>query len=283
MFEEVDTKNVAAVGAAVTRLYQGAFPKGDPGLVGRIFECVIRCFRGDCPEYLPIDTRYHDLEHTLQGTLCMVRMLAARHRVRAEPVLDQHYFECGLLAILLHDTGYAKRRDDTVGTGAKYTYTHVERSARFAADLLGQKGFETGEIRAVQNMIRCTGVNARMDLIPFRNDVERMVGCALATADLLGQMAASDYLDKLPALYEEFAEAARCSGTQPVGGTVFASAEELLRKTPHFWQHYVRPRLESEFRGLYRFLADPYPDGPNEYMDRIESNIERIRRLYGTE
>ena len=261
MFEEVDTKSPAAVRAAVDRLFWEVFPEGDPELVGRIFECVIRCFRGDCPEYLPIDTRYHDLEHTLQGTLCMVRLLAARHRLRAEPILDQHYFEYGLLAILLHDTGYAKRRDDTVGTGAKYTYTHVERSARFAADLLNQKGFRPHEIRAIQNMIRCTGVNARIDAIPF-------------------QMAAPDYVDTVPALYEEFAEAARYSRTQRLRTTVFSSPEDLLRKTPSFWTEYVRPRLDGEFGGLYHFLSDPYPDGPNEYLARIESNIERIRRLY---
>lgn len=280
MFPEVDTKNPAAVRAAVDSLYLGIFPEGDAGLAGRIFDCVVACFRGDCANYLPIDTRYHDLEHTLQGTLCMVRLLAARHRLRAEPLLDQHYFEYGLLAILLHDTGYAKRRDDTSGTGAKYTYTHVERSARFAAELLGQKGFQPGEILAVQNMIRCTGVNARLENIPFQNHIERIVGCALATADLLGQMAAPDYIEKLPSLYEEFAEAARSNGPHPVGGMFFESAEDLLRNTPRFWHNYVRPRLEGEFGGLYGFLADPYPDGPNEYIARIESNIERIRRRY---
>jgi hypothetical protein len=30
--------------------------------------------------------------------------------------------------------------------------------------------------------------------------------------------------------------------------------------------------------GAYRFLNDPYPDGPNYYIDRIESNIARLRR-----
>ena len=27
-----------------------------------------------------------------------------------------------------------------------------------------------------------------------------------------------------------------------------------------------------------RFLADPYPSGPNQYMDRIEANMARLRR-----
>jgi len=40
----------------------------------------------------------------------------------------------------------------------------------------------------------------------FRTELEKLVGFALATADLLGQMAAPDYVDKLPILYLEFAE-----------------------------------------------------------------------------
>jgi hypothetical protein len=37
-------------------------------------------------------------------------------------------------------------------------------------------------------MIRRTGINARLSEIPFASELERTVGFALATADLLGQM-----------------------------------------------------------------------------------------------
>jgi hypothetical protein len=105
------------------------------------------------------------------------------------------------------------------------------------------------------------------------------VGFALGTSDLLGQMAAADYVDKLPVLYSEFAEAAHHSadGKMKAGG-FFSSAEDLMQKTPLFWENYVRNKLSREFTGLYRFLSDPYPDGPNDYIDRIESNIARLRR-----
>src|SRR5690606_10931 len=103
--------------------------------------------------------------------------------------------ELGLLAILMHDTGYLKRRDDTGGTGAKYTLIHVERSMEFAAELLRENHFTDSEINAVQNMIRCTGVNVNLAAIPFQSEEERIAGFALGTADLLGQMAAKDYVD----------------------------------------------------------------------------------------
>jgi hypothetical protein len=101
----------------------------------------------------------------------------------------------------------------------------------------------------------------------------------LGTADLLGQMAAPDYVDKLPTLYEEFLEAGRFSGNS--GAVGFASVEDLVRKTPGFWEKYVVPKISTDFRGLFQFLACSEPGGCNEYLAHIEANIERIRRLNG--
>src|SRR6185437_3386983 len=134
-----------------------------------------------------------------------------RHRAKAKPLLTQRMFELGLLAILMHDTGYLKQRGDTEGTGAKYTVTHVDRSADFAAQLLADKKFSKADIQAVQNMIHCTGVDAALSVIPFQSEEEKIAGFALGTADLLGQMAAEDYVEKLPVLYSEFAEATQFS------------------------------------------------------------------------
>ena len=105
-----------------------------------------------------------------------------------------------------------------------------------------------------------------------------MVGFALGTADLLGQMAASDYVEKLPVLYEEFAEAAHFGGVNAARVCPFTSAEDLMRKTQEFWEGYVRTKIKHDFERLYMFLNKPYPDGPNEYVLRVEHNIERLRR-----
>ena len=126
---------------------------------------------------------------------------------------------------------------------------------------------------------RCTGVNVNLATIPFADPLERLGGFAVGTADLLGQMAAPDYVDKLPVLYSEFAEAARYhDGSQSAVG-IFTSVEDLMRQTPKFWENYVRPKIDGDFAGMHEFLSDPYPGGANAYLNCVAANIERLRRL----
>lgn len=276
MFLPVVTKDPTAVEVEVQRAYLAIFPGGDRLFVPRAFGWVIECFTGNYADYQAVDAKYHDLEHTMQGTLCMGRLLHARHRAGPAPVLTEKYFQLGILGILLHDTGYLKRRSDTQGTGAKYTATHVQRSAEFAQHLMTEKGFAATDIQAVQHMIRCTGIDAPVAKLLFQSELEKTVGHALATADLLGQMAAEDYVDKLPTLYTEFAEAAKHDRGHTDFISKFGDAGDLIQRTPRFWHDYVRPRLERDFGGLHRFLNDPYPGGPNWYVQQIEANVKRI-------
>ncbi len=278
MYPRVVTKDPAAVEVEVQAVYLAMFSRGNRVFVPQIFSWAVDCFTGLHPDYQRIDAGYHDFEHTLQGTLCLVRLLQGRHRANARPRLTRKTFELGLLAILLHDTGYLKRKGDVKGTGAKYTAVHVSRSVAFAGELLKRQRFSDGDIKSVQNMIRCTAPNAVPSRLPFANQLERMVGCAVGTADLLGQMAAADYLDKLPVLYSEFAEAARHHGSRGDMFGVFSDAADLIRKTPAFWEKYARKKLEHDFAGVYHFLNEPYPSGRNYYLERINANINRLRR-----
>lgn len=280
MYPSVDTKNPAAVQGAVLAIYRELFPSASPDFVPRVFGWAIDCFTGNHRDYQAIDARYHDFEHTLQVTLCMARLLQGRHEAEVQPILTQRMFELGLLAILLHDTGYLKKHGDNEGTGAKYTMIHVARSADFARELLQEKGFTETEINSIGNMIRCTGVNADLESIPFQADWERVAGAALATADLLGQMAADDYVEKLPILFEEFAESARYQTGDPKATGIFASALDLLQKTPTFWEKYVVPKINKDFQGLYQYLNHPYPSGGNYYLDRVTANIELLRERF---
>jgi hypothetical protein len=254
------------------------FPNGQADFVSNAFEWVLDSFSGKYDNYQPIDARYHDLEHTMQGTLCFARLLQGYQRMQAEPQLNEEMVQLGLLAILLHDTGYLKTRDDNEGTGAKYTLIHVNRSCDFAAKLLGEKGFARTQIKAVQNMIRCTGVNVDLAKIPFGSEEERLLGYSLGTSDLLGQMAAEDYIDKLGILFSEFEESARYNAGKFSGAGAFASVEDLRSKTPVFWEKYVMPKINGDFRGLYRFLGRPVAQGENEYVERIRHNLERLQR-----
>ncbi len=278
MFTSVATKDPSAVAREVQAAYQSMFPQGGPAFVPTAFDWVQECFAGRYRDFQASDARYHDLEHTLQGTLCMVRVLQGRHQAGGRPAIHQRTFELGLLAILFHDTGYLKKQDDDDGTGAKYTLTHVARSVNFAEQFLGERGLPIAEIRSIQNMIRCTGVHVDLTRIPFQSEVEKVVGFALGTGDLLGQMSADDYIEKLPILYSEFEESARFYEGKMVGTLTFSSAADLLRRTPEFWDNYVLRKLDVDFWGLYKFLNQPYPNGPNAYLLKIAASLDRLRK-----
>lgn len=274
----LETRSSEFVERRVAQAYWNLYPNGNQQFIAWAFQLVLNCFEGRYPGYQAIDARYHDWEHTLQGTLAFAILLEGRAQGGVEPIIHQELGELGILAILLHDTGYLKRVDDLGGTGAKYTTTHVNRSCDFAEMILRENGYSSRQYQSVQHMIRCTGVGQKIEAIPFQSEEERILGLALGTSDLLGQMAAPDYLEKLPILYDEFVESAQFNegrGGQPLA---FRSAADLRAKTPLFWNHYVRPKIEKEFEGLYRYLARPTPSGRNIYMEAIQANIDRLER-----
>ena len=79
MLRAVDTRDPLAVAARIRTDYQSMFGDADRRLIPQVFSWASDCFNGRHPEYLPIDARYHDLEHTLQGVLCLSALLRGRH------------------------------------------------------------------------------------------------------------------------------------------------------------------------------------------------------------
>lgn len=277
MFPPVDTKNATAVAAFVEEKFASMYPGASLAWLITIFRDIEELFTGKNPDYAANDVRYHDLEHTLQATVCLVLLLEGRHQAMVEPRVDPRQFELALSAVLLHDAGYLKLRSDNVGTGAKYTFCHVLRSCSFAASYLPVLGANDHEVEAVLGAINCTGPTKEISRLHFREPVERVIGCALATADYLGQMAADDYPDELEILFEEFQESDDFIHL-PAPRRVFKSATDLKQRTPLFWQKFVMRKLESDFQAMYRFLARPFPHGPNPYLEAVERNIAEIKR-----
>jgi hypothetical protein len=277
MFPPVDTRNSAAVTQFVEHTFHSMYPGRSLQWLDRLFSEVVAFFAGAHPEYAAIDVRYHDLEHTLQATVCIALILEGRHLAGVEPRVDARHFELAVSAALLHDTGYLRLRSDTQGTGAKYTFCHVVRSCAFAASYLPTLGADDYEVESVLGAISCTGPTTEMGRLRFRHPVERLIGSALATADFLGQMAATDYPDKLEILFDEFRESDDFIRL-PANRRVFQSPGELVERTPAFWEKFVRPKLETDFEGVYRFLSRPYLTGTNSYLEAIEKNVAVIRR-----
>lgn len=275
MFPSIDTKSSIAVADATCAAFTGMFSRSTPTMTPRLFADVDSMFGGRYLDYQKIDTPYHDLEHTLQVTWCLAQMLAGRHHAGIEPRLNERQFELAIAAALLHDTGYLKMRADLEGTGAKYTFTHVLRSCAVASSYLPTLGVSLDELDGVLGAIRCTNANTSIRRLHFQQPIEGIIGCAVATADYLGQMSVPNYLNELPKLYAEFHESDNFAAV-PQEQRTFHSIEELIAKTPHFWRTSVMPKLDSELLGLYRFLAVPYPDGPNHYMDAVKHNIALV-------
>ncbi len=275
--EDIDTTDFEPVANEVEKIHAKIFPDVDGSFIGRVFKQVSEMFAGNYKNYQAMDTVYHDFEHTLQVTLCLVRLMANRHRLGTEPVMTATNFRIGLTAILFHDVGYLKTEDDHEGTGAKFTFVHEQRSCEFADIYLEDQSWPKSEIFAVQHLISCTGPRSVIDAIPFTSKVERIMGEAVCTADYLGQMSDPNYVDKLPVLFKEFEESDDYREV-PKEDRLFKTFEDLLRGTPFFWEKIVLSKLNMDCHGLYRFLAEPYPDGENPYVDKIKENLGVVRQ-----
>lgn len=272
----INTCDASAVSRAVIALGRDVYGAPFNGSqVQQIFRDVARMFKGGFIHFQPMDTGYHNLEHTLQTTLCWARLLRNHQRYAGKPRVTEDAFHAGLAAALLHDVGYLKEENDGRGSGAKFTYVHERRSCELAQIYLSQRSWSPGDIAAVQHMISCTGPQAAIDKLPFRNSAEKLLGQMLCTADYLGQMSDPGYIDKLPSLFKEFEECDSYRGI-PADQRYFQSATELLRRTPAFWANQVLPRLNQACDGLYHYLADPYPNGRNPYLEAIQHNMELL-------
>lgn len=280
MFPPVDTKDPAAVAGFTEQAFHRLFSGASPALLRQLFWDIENLFVGRHPDYSAIDIRYHDFEHTLQATVCIVGILDGRALAGVEPRLTARQYELAIASILLHDAGYLKLRSDTQGTCAKFTFCHVLRSCAFAASYLPTLGITDVEIEAVLGAINCTGPTKEISRLRFREPVDRIVGCAVGTADYLGQMAAADYPDELEILFNEFQESDDYIHL-PRERRAFQSAQQLMERTPAFWEKFVLPKLESDYQAVYRFLARPYPHGANPYLDAVNRNIAEIKRRVG--
>mgnify|MGYP001548441821 CR=1 FL=1 len=277
MFPPVDTKSATAVAAFARRKFGEMYPDASLVWLDSLFRDMDELFSGRNPGYAANDVRYHDFEHTLQATVCIVLLLEGRHAAGVAPKLNARQFELALSAVLLHDSGYLKLRSDIEGTGAKYTFCHVLRSCAFTASYLPTLGANDYEVEAVLGAINCTGPTKEISRLRFREPFERVIGCALATADFLGQMAASDYPDELEILFHEFKESDDFIHLPP-SRRMFKTAQDLAERTPMFWKKFVQPKLESDYQAVYRFLARPFGSSHNAYLEAVEKNIATIQR-----
>jgi hypothetical protein len=266
-----------ATSELINRVLRDAFGATKTSLCNSLITFSFDLFHGKNPEFQPCDTAFHDFEHTMQATAAVADLLAAHRQNPVIASLKQRDWELAIAAAILHDTGYLKRRNDLDGSGAKYSAIHVGRSCFHAWDLLPAFGFSHDELRQIQNAICATAISVSMEELPFRDSREWLIGALVATGDMLGQMAAEDYPERLAGLYLEFREATVFSRLQKASFAVHKNLLDLLEGTEKFYSGYVTRMLNQEWKGLYRILDDR--QGRNRYIDRIRINIARVNLI----
>jgi hypothetical protein len=263
----VETKDPNDTNKAVRRIYENLFGSILFDKVECMLNDVVKLFNGKYPGYRKCDTKYHDLEHTLEVYLAMARIIDGSIRENYGEI-SKEFVVLGLIAALGHDTGFIKEIWDAEGSGAKYTLIHASRSKEFMGKYLHQLKFNSLQIMQVQNIIGCTGaITIPLPEVHFTSAEERETGYILGTSDYLAQMSAANYLEKLPILYEEFKE----------GGVLgYTSAQDLMEKTPLFFENFVMKVLSEDFHSVYQFAASHF-GGKNLYVEGIKKNIELLR------
>ena len=282
--DSVKTTDPDAVAAEVRRIYLDWYEKPGADSLIQPFENFAALYRGEHPDYHACDTGYHDMQHVLDVTLAMTRLLDGYQRVGRQP-LDERLFRLGIILALYHDVGYLRNRKDTRHKqGAEYTLTHVSRGGLYLRNYLPRIGM--ADLAPIAGrLVHYTGFEIPVDKIRLPPDpVFRVIGNLLGTADILGQMSDRCYLEKChERLYPEFVAGGIAvrddgSGEKQV---VFESGADLVLKTPGFYQH-AEHRLDNVLGSAHRY-AEKHFEGKNLYVEAVENTVNYARTLTKTE
>lgn len=282
----VQVSSTEAVKAAVGELFASTWPGESFDQVAAAFDAFDKLFTGRMPGYYGVDTIYHDLQHSLDMTLAMARLMVGYERT----ALPAEHFgadraRMALVTSLFHDAGYIRDvEDQTHRNGAEYTLYHVTRSARFLSRFMPTIGMQKW-VPTATRVVHFTGYEVDLKQLHLPDPADRRLGHLLGTADLIAQMADRCYLEKCrDRLYPEFVLGgiAAVPGTNGALQVRYSSGLDLLRQTPQFVRQTRVQRLEGEFKHAYRYMEVIF-NGKNPYMEAIDRNLGFLDRVLRTE
>ena len=276
----INTTDPQIVSEAVCGIYRDLYQQDTARNLPQAFTDLARLYRGEYPGFRECDTDYHDLQHVLDVTLGMARLLDGCVRTAGAGTLTERLFRLGIVSALYHDCGYIRRRKDTKhANGAEYTTVHVARGVEFLEAYLPKIGM-ADLVQAASRIVHFTGYEIPVDRIKVPGPEFRLLGNLLGSADILTQMADRCYLEKCyDRLYPEFvrggiARRRHRDGSEEI---VFASAADLIFKTPRFYQGATK-RLKEDLGGCHNYVERHF-GGQNLYFDELEKNISHARAL----
>ncbi len=276
----VNTTDPRQVSEVVCLIYRDLYQQDTAGNLRQAFDDLVSLYRGEYPGYYGCDTDYHDIQHVMDVTLAMARLMDGCVRATTAVTIDERLFRFGIITALYHDCGYIRHRKDTKHqNGAEYTTTHVARGGRFLAEYLPTIGM--GDlVQAAARTLHFTGFEVPVDRIRVPGPEFRLIGNLLGSADILAQMADRCYLEKCyDRLYPEFVLGGIARQRRQDGGEeiVFASAADLVFRTPRFYQNATK-RLKEDLGGDYSHIEKHF-GGQNLYFDELDKNINYARAV----
>ena len=278
----IRTTDPALVEREISRLFRLLYPGASQQAMARAFVDIVQLYSGNYPGYLACDTSYHDLQHVMEVTLAMSRLMDGYERSRREsPAFGAPLFQLGIVTALFHDMGYLRKTSEVdAKTGAVFTVNHVSRGGIFLRDYLPQIGMsEYAEAGA--ELIQFTGYEKRVGDILIAEPLLRLLGSLLGSSDIIAQMADRCYLEKCrDRLYPEFVEGGVAVKQTATGEQiVFSSGDDLVKKTPAFFDTAVQ-RLEQELGGAYNYAATHF-GGFNLYLHAASKNVHFAKQVGG--
>jgi hypothetical protein len=275
-----NTTDPRAVKDEIDRICLALYPSAPTTVLDIAFGDFTRLYRGEYPGYHACDTPYHDMQHVLDVTLAMARLIDGYERTPGTEPFGYPLFRLGVITALFHDVGYVRERNDrTSKNGAEYTRTHVSRGAQFLRDYLPKIGIpEVADIAAA--LIHFTGYETPVSQIEVPAPVYKLLGCILGSADIIAQMSDRCYLEKCrDRLYPEFVAGGLTTSRTPEGTeqVMYASAEDLVNKTPLFFEGASR-RLEVDLGGCYKY-AQKHFGGQDLYLEHLSKNISFAQEI----
>jgi len=215
------------------------------------------------PTIAKSDAAYHNLEHTIAVVLVGQEILRGKC-LWPEPVSPADWLHY-IISLLCHDIGYVKgacqgdRPDQmtfitgktTTGqedswvqlsataTSASLTPYHVDRGKQFVAETF--QDHPLLDIARLQLHIELT--RFPVPKVPLYQDMIGYPGLT-RTADLIGQLSDPKYLNKLPALFQEFEE---IGGNKALG---YQTPKDLRSGYPKFYWYVVHPYVRHGMRYL---------------------------------
>jgi len=268
--ELIPMNNPMAVLGEAEATYHLMCPSGDFTIVRKVFEDIWSLFKGDFDGYRKCNTPYHDFQHTSDVLIAMTRLL---HGATVEGIrLSSREASLGMIAALMHDTGYIQTTEENEGTGAVFTRVHIERGILFLKRYFKARGFSQSDFEFCRNCIYCTCMEIDMQGIAFSSTTEELIAKMLGAADLLGQMADRIYLEKLDDLFHEFKEG---------GITDFKNELDLVSKTAGFY-NFARKRLSGNLANAERFMRAHFQQrwglDKDLYTETIKRNLDYLQK-----